>query len=334
MSDPAPVVYLLHGEDEFAIAQFVTDLESRLGDDSIASMNITCLDGRTCSQDELVSAVSVMPFLAERRLVELTHPLARISGKADQEKFQALLERVPPTTALLLIFDQPLKGSPKDGKHWLERWAEKNKGRVFERLFTLPKGPAMGQWIQKRAKDCGGQFTPQAAQLLASLVGDDPRMADQEIQKLLAYVNYERPVDPEDVYTITPETKKLEDFALVNALRSGRRREAIAALQKALQEDDPLQILGSIIYQFRLMLLARSVLDAGGSTEQVVQELGDHLNVRSYPARIAADQARRYPSPVLEKIYRYLLDVDTAIKTGEVDASLALNQLVTQLTSL
>jgi len=70
MGEAAPVVYLLYGEDEFAIAQFVSEMEARLGDPTTAMMNVTHLDGRSYNPDELLSVASVMPFLATRRLAK------------------------------------------------------------------------------------------------------------------------------------------------------------------------------------------------------------------------------------------------------------------------
>ena len=68
----------------------------------------------------------------------------------------------------------------------------------------------------------GGQITPQAAVSLANQIGDDTRLASQEITKLLTYVNFARPVDVDDVEHLTPLTAKIGDFELVNALRDRR----------------------------------------------------------------------------------------------------------------
>ena len=99
MGETAPVVYLLHGEDEFAIAQFVSEMEARLGDPATAAMNITRLDGRSYNPDELLTVASAMPFLAARRLVVLTNPLARLNSPSARQKFIKKLEAIPPSTA-------------------------------------------------------------------------------------------------------------------------------------------------------------------------------------------------------------------------------------------
>ena len=69
MSATRPSVYLLHGDDEFALTQEITKMREHLGDPTTADMNTTYLDGRSLDLDELTRSVRAMPFLAERRLV-------------------------------------------------------------------------------------------------------------------------------------------------------------------------------------------------------------------------------------------------------------------------
>lgn len=328
-----PTVYLLDGEDDLAIAEFIASLQARLGDPTAADMNTTRLDGRNISLEELNQAVFAMPFLARRRLVILTHPLAQLKSKEQREKFKDLLAKIPVSTALLLV-DTHLYGeeSSQRGKsvHWLEAWAAEHEAITFKRSFPLPSGKALEQWIGNRAKAAGGQFTPAAAAALARLVGEDLRLADQEIQKLLAYVNYARPVEADDVESLTPLSAPVPDFALANALRARNRRQALEVLHRLLADQDAIPLFHSIVYEFRLLLLAREMLDQGKKDEG---ELAKALGVKPYPARLAMENARRFSLPTLEAIYRRLLDLDEAIKTGQMTGDLALELLVTRLTN-
>ena len=80
MTTAKPVVYILFGEDEFAIAQFIDALEAKMGEEVTAALNTTRLDGRSLSLDELNTAASTIPFLSPRRLVVVEQPLARLNG--------------------------------------------------------------------------------------------------------------------------------------------------------------------------------------------------------------------------------------------------------------
>src|SRR5574341_739848 len=87
MAGEAPVVYLLHGEDEFGIAHFLSELSTRLGNAATASMNTTRLDGSATSLEELRGATFALPFLAPRRLVIATNSLVRWNTKDLRDKF-------------------------------------------------------------------------------------------------------------------------------------------------------------------------------------------------------------------------------------------------------
>lgn len=331
MTDSAPVVYLLHGEDEFAIAQFVSDIEAKLGDAATAAMNTTRMDGRSFDPAEFGAVVNAMPFLAKRRLVVLTNPLAAVNSQPARQSFLDQLERIPSTTALVLVENRYLtdERDRRKGKlNWLERWAQENSERVYLRAFVLPKGAAMAHWIQDRAKSFGGQFTPQAAALLASLVGDNPRLADQEIQKLLAYVDYHRVIEPDDVEALTADYEQGDIFEMVDALGNQDGRRAMGMLHRLLESQDPFSIFGMIVRQFRLLLLTREVLDNGGQAGEVARLLKLH----PYVADKMSKQARHFTVPVLEQVYHRLLDIDEAMKTSQMTGDLALDTMVAALT--
>ena len=332
MVDSAPVVYLLHGEDEFAIAQFVSEIEAKLGDSALASLNVTHLDGRSYNPEELMAAACAIPFLAKRRMVLLSHPLARLTSLSLRQNFLKQMEQIPPTTAMVLVEYKTLTDGRdrRRGKvHWLEKWALANEGRVYLRSFPLPRGGAMGRWIQERAQKAGGKFTPQAAVLLGSLVGDDPRLADQEIRKLLAYANYQRPVEPEDVEKLTADYGQGDIFTMVDALGNRDGKQAIAMLHRLFEEQDPFSIFGMIVRQFRLLLLAKEVMDRGGQEADITRE----LKIHPYVAAKMKSQARYFSLPLLEAVYHRLLEVDTEMKTGQTEGELALDLLVTTFTN-
>jgi len=330
MADVTPVVYLLHGEDEFAIARFVSKLESRMGDPATAALNTTRLDGRSYNLDELLSVATALPFLAKRRLVILFHPLARLTNREAQEKFLDQLEKIPPTTAMVLIQYNLLTNERerREGKsNWLEKWALDQGNRAFVRAFPLPKGASMVRWIQDQTGRSGGQVTLQAAVHLASLVGGDPRLADQEIQKLLAYVNYQRPVEVDDVEALTADASQGDIFVMVDSLAVGDGRRALEMLHRLLEHQDHMSIFGMVVRQFRLLLLTRELLDSDRGREDVYSELG----VAPFLADKLILQARRFTMPSLEVIYHRLLEVDEAMKTSQVPGDLALETLVAGL---
>ena len=332
MTEHKPTVYIFHGDDEFAITQAVNEIISKIGDPSTAEMDTTHLDGASLNLDELVRATRAMPFLAERRLTVLNDPLKAMKSPKIRERFKEILAGVPESNALIIAIYKPLldyRARRRGKKHWLEKWAEQQTGRAFVREFSLPKGAQMPRWIQQQAKQRGGAFSLQGAELLGAYIGDNPRLAMQEIEKLLAYVNYQRPVEADDVETVVSYAGETDIFGMVDALGRGDGRTALRLLHHLLEQDEPLRLFGMIIRQFRLLLLTRELLDAGYREA----EIASALKTSGFVVRKLTGQVRNFSLPQLEAIYHKLLDVDNNIKTGQIDGDVALDTLVAALTA-
>jgi DNA polymerase-3 subunit delta len=324
-----PTIYLLAGEDEFEIAEFIAKIQSSLGDPGMVAMNLTRQDGRSASIDDLLAAAGAMPFLAKYRLVILENPTARINSPDGRQRLIAALEKIPSSTILVLVEYKTLteKRNREKRLHWLEEWAFGAGERVHIKRFDLPGIYEMPRWIQGRAKVYGGVFTRDAANVLVEQVGNDVRMADQEIQKILTYLNYRRPVERDDVYLMTVNTREGDIFALVDALGNRNVHSAMEMLERLLEQQEALSIFAMIVRQFRLLIQGREITDAGGDRNEVAKRISLH----PYVADKITNQAGRYSLPVLEMIYHRLLEVDEAIKTSQIPPDLALQTLVVGL---
>ncbi|MCS6906274.1 MAG: DNA polymerase III subunit delta [Anaerolineales bacterium] len=329
-----PIVYLLQAEDEFAAAQFIASMENKIGSEGIAALNVQRLDGKHIHLETLREQALAIPFFSGRRLIILDNPLALVDSESAQAKLLALLEQVPPSTAVVLL-EKGLLTDPKDyqkGKrHWLERWAEQHPERVYMRQFRLRRGVEMVQFILERAKQLGGDFSRAAAERLAEIVAEDSRRVDMEIRKLLDYVNYRRTVDISDVDQLCPYPENIENFALANALREGDGRKALKVLRQMLNEQDAILVFFSVVHQFRQIVLAKLALEEGETPSEAVQVLS-HFRIPLYPARIALEQAQKFRLETLHRLYQRFLAIDISIKSGEIDAEVALETLVAALT--
>ncbi|MEK7278922.1 MAG: hypothetical protein AAB427_16360, partial [Chloroflexota bacterium] len=164
---PLPQLALLHGEDDFAIAERVTQIKTEMGDPSTASLNTAEFDGRTVTLPELRSACDTMPFLSERRLIIVRGLLTRLTGKPEdgeegeeaasgssQEFTDGLIEYIadlPPTSSLVLIESKALNERSR-----VLKAAAKASGAEI-RKFDVPQGIELARWIMRRAKTVGGE---------------------------------------------------------------------------------------------------------------------------------------------------------------------------------
>ena len=304
MADAKPTIYLFHGDDLLARNEHVARLLKKQGDGANASMNVQRFSTDSASLGEVSQACAALPFLSGRRIILLDRPGRWCSDTERWERFRELLEAVPSSTALVLLEPGVLAPASR-----LLAWAEAHAPAVYIRALPAPRGKDFVAWVIKRAQAHDVAIDPEAAQVLAELVGEDAEGADQELAKLRDYVNGEHPIRVEDVEQLTSFHGQTDIFTMVDALGKRDARTALHRLQRLLQEEDPHYAFVMVIRQFRLLLRAREALDAG---QNPVQALGVH----PFVAGKVADQARNFRRSDLERIYRRLMEIDLADKSG------------------
>ena len=335
MPKSPPTFYVFHGTDEFTRAETLADFKQRLGPPDTVDLNTTYLDGRTLTLAELRHACDTIPFLAEKRLVIVEGLLAGRARRKDRELSTSqkeclvaladYLPRLPETTRLVFIEDEPLPA-----QHPILQLAQRGE-RGYVKRFDPPDAKVLPRWIEKRVRKYGSEIEPQASRQLAAVVGTDLRLLDQEIAKLVTYTQSpaeERAITLADVETVVPYAQAAVVFDLVDALGRRDGRTAAQTLHRLLDAGEhPLRLLAMIVRQFRLLIQVKELKAEGATPRDIAQALRLH----PFPARKLHNQVTHFTAAQLETVCRHLLDTDVAIKTGEIEADVALDLLVAGL---
>ncbi|MBU0493666.1 MAG: DNA polymerase III subunit delta [Chloroflexi bacterium] len=315
------MLYLFHGPDEYSIQQAVVALKAQLGDADLVTLNTTVLDGRRTSLAEVVAAADALPFLAEHRLVIVERLLAQVVGnKEASEQLAAYLARVPASTVLVLIEDK-LDRRASITRHILQ--LPKEQAQV--RAFAMMDQRALVDWVRQQVSQGAGRIDGAAASLLAELVGTDLRLLGQEIAKLLDYVGGMRPITRADVQALCSYTPNARVFDMVDALGQRDGQTALSLLHRLLDEGQAeLYLLSMITRQFRILVSIKDLEQRRASAG----DMGARLGMPPFVVNKGRQQARNFDAAHLARIYRQLVDIDTATKTGQMDPALALDLFV------
>lgn len=326
--------YLFHGEDEYSRTLALAEMKAKVGDPSISELNIISLDGEALTLEELIRACDTPPFLSQRRLVIVRDLVSQFEPRrgakkrefppAKRELVEGLKEYLPhlPLSTRLVFIEEKLisKSNP------IHRLASQLEGG-FVREFIPPKGDPLRQWIRERVKEKGGQISPSAVEELANFLGNDLRLLDQEIEKLVTYAR-ERPIEKEDVDLLVSQVQVATIFSLVDALGHRDSQKATLYLHGLMDAGQPLlYIFFMITRQFRLLLEAKELQIEGLGRQAIQTRLGLH----PFVAQKLAEQAGNFSRSRLEAIHHRLLEVDIAIKTGQMEPQLALDLLAIEL---
>lgn len=332
-SEKKPRVYLFYGNDESAMHKLVQGLVDKVMDAAMGDMNITRYQENPRVED-VRDAAYMIPMFGERRLVLVTNAQDWVKGSKNKDSIIKLMEGLPASTALVIQLNLEIeRGNWKDfaPAHWLRKWMkDQPAGTFFQKECSLPGIGKMPGLIMKEAAEKKGVFSPEAAQELARAIGNDTLIASLEIDKLLNYVDYQRPVTAEDVRLLTPDISPTSVFDMVDAVGERNISKAAQLLHRLLETEMPIPLFGMIIRQFRLLILAREVLDQGGRKQRIEQT----LKVHPFVAEKLEKQTALFDMSQLKEIYQRLLTTDEYMKTGEMDPKIAMEMFVSELSTV
>jgi len=325
MSASSPTVYLLYGDDRLSFSESIEKLQSKLGDASISALNTNRFSATKLDLAEFATICLSAPFLAERRLVILDDANRLGSKKTSLNPLLGILSDLPASTAVVLLDhvdgNNARAESNYQRKSSLYKWIKENKNIGWSRACFIPKKGGFTLWVKQRCEALGGEIELAGAAQLSEHIHEDPLLADSELHKLLDYVDYQRPINPDDVILLTPYVGEADIFEMVDAIGLGNKELAIDQFHQLLEKKDVRLIFGMIIRQFRLLIEIRSVLDRKLDPVQ-------HLDMKPFVLKKLSQQARNFSMSHLFRIYRELYDMDTAIKTSQTNPVIALDTFI------
>lgn len=317
--------YVFQGEDTFSCSEALAELKAKMGDPALGDLNTAYLDGSTLALPELIHHCNTIPFMSDRRLVVVRGFLERLWKQGETDRLAALVDylpTLPETTRLVFVETVELPA-----RHPVIELAAGGDGG-FVKTFSLPQGRELERWIRERVKAAGGSISPAAVGALSMYVGNDLYQLAQEIAKLVDYTGGKRAIEEKDVQLLTSHAREGSVFDMVDALGRRDGRTAGRIYHQLLDMGEhPLMLLSMIVRQFRLMIQVKELAPRLLTPEAIARELGQN----PYPVKKIMQQARSLTMPQLRAIYHRLLEADVEIKTGQTEATLALDLLIAEL---
>ena len=326
-------VTLLCGEDRYARMEALSELRAGLDSDGALADNSAVFEAARLTPAELGAAAAAAPFLGDWRFVRVDGLCGRFEpgsgrrqrGLGDWEQLAGLLAGVPPSTQLVFVDDAAGARNP------IRRAVEAAGGEVRE--FKRLRKPEALEWLRGEVRKRGVKITRGGAQALVERANADRGVLAGALEKLSLYAG-DATIDERAVEQMTAPSHEATIFNLVDAVAEGRLADAMQALGavRAAGEADP-RILHMLARQFRLIVIARDVIDSGGGPSQI-QEAA-RLRA-SWQAERLQRQARRYAAGDAAAALARMLEADAAIQDyrrdeGGMPEELAVELLVAEL---
>lgn len=313
------MIYLFHGPDEFSRSEALAAIRATLPPD-MASLNSTTLDGRKLKLDALAAACEAMPFLAEKRLVIVHDALKHSKAGKERDELRAYLEHVPPTCDLVFV-----ESDDVDKRNAIFTYLKK-VAQVQE--FQPRTGNDLLRWLNERAKARKVRLERDAAQRLIDFVGNEGRALATELDKLTSYVGRGGQITPDVVDLLVQDAQEQNLFTFIDDLSMRQRDAALRGVRALLAEGQ-----AATYITFMLARQARILLGVQELAAQRMRpdDIAAHLKQKPFVIRKALNQVKNYRPRELAALHDRLLEMDHAIKTGRIQADVALEVLVIEM---
>ena len=311
----AATVLLLHGDERFLIDEAARTTLEAWKAELVSDFGFETLEGTGLTAARLQDSILQMPFLDPYRAV-----FARMLPANRAESMAPALADIPPSTRLLITVAGRLSPSNK-----LVKAVTSAQGTAQEMQHL--KGSALSDWTSRRAIDAHG-LTPAIAAQVVRVTPPDLSVIDSELSKLAAYKASGSKLTGEAVTELLAGGREDEIFRLTDNLLPHPTPQALQIARGLTRGGlQPTSVAYRMARHVALVLEVRARQDRGESLQQVQDAMAEHRFVvqKAYDAAQNADPDR------LEAALRAIRDYEWEVKSGQIDAELGLDVLLTRL---
>ena len=333
-------VQLVTGDDPVLLSEAVARIVKETLGDEDRSLALEQLDEASLrdvdggwSLAPLVDAAQTEPFLTLRRLVVGRH-LARFSRAGQCDDLVRLLESLPATTDLILVWERgvdPTMGGRLPAVPKELAGAVKAAGGAKLDVNPPTRKSDAGKWLRDQLNQSSLRFAPAAVAAVDDLVGADRGNVVGLLRTLEGALGAGGTVTADDVAVYGGDAGSVVPWELDDAIDRGDIAAALKVLHRLLPSRHPLQLLAALHGRYQRMLR----LDGAGAADehQAAAMLG--MKGSTFPARKILGQTRKLGSERVARAIRLLADADLALR-GTVDwpDELVLEVLVARLAAL
>lgn len=312
-------LYLFFGSEEFLIEDVVNQTINVLVDPSSKDFNLNIYNASDSSPAVVLDTIRTLPFMSERRLVILKK--VDLAGKAfmDNKNFLNYLESPYKETCLIVTAENIDKR-----KKFYTLISKAGKAVHFQKFKSFQTV----SWISKRAKEKGYKVESSSAKFIADVFDNNLNRIDNELEKIFLYCGEEKSIDLALVQLVAGNPKVDSIFALTSAIGEKKIGSSVSKMENLLLHGAlPLQTLGMITRQYRLIWQAKVLVTKRVSPSEIAGKIG----VPPYFVDEIISQSSHYTTKNLVFVFERLLKTDLELKSSGRPPGLILGSLVIDL---
>ena len=319
-----------YGREQYLIRWAIEAITARYVAPSMLTLDLSITDGGTMTLDALKNLCETLPMGSERRVV-VVEDLPVTSGKSSKWFSEtdegSLVEYIKflPETVLLIFTSEETDKRKKFFK------AIKEIGGCYE--FDKLEQGQLRSFIEKRLRQSDKAAKANTIDHLIALSGYYDKESDytlyrleNDLKKAIAHSTGGEIVAADMCVAVSGNSETYV-FDLIDALTEGKKGDAFRHLHELLSSgENEYKLLALICSQFETILMAGELLAEHKRFEEIRTLLGLH----EFRVRKAVRYAESRSLPKLRSTLLHAYEIDKTIKSGSMDARLALELLIAE----
>lgn len=272
--------YALYGEDEGFIKEVVEAIQKKTGIAPNDIFNYIRIDGQKAELAELEAALMTLPFMGERKVVEVFRADFFTGNQAMrdwQEKIKLIsgfLENPPEDTLLLVYYitDQDKKDTKIKA---LEKKAHKTDALVMK--MPVLKKENVSEYLEEYFREKGMEISrPMLTYIRENFEGNILQLR-QELDKILAYATG-RSIEKSDIDRLMIKSGTRHKYDLLDMVMQGKARDAVLLYNELIyKRTEPHEILEVCGYRLREAYNYKIRIAAGLPVKTLMEELNERM---------------------------------------------------------
>lgn len=316
-------LYIFHGEEAFLLHHYLQQLKKLLIEEITESFNYHKLTKETFDIQSLADAVESLPMMAEHTFVWVDEIDIFKLPEADRTKLSELLADIPDYCTVVFTFETT---QWKPDKRLKKLW-EVIDAHAAVVEFGRQDQRDLISWVSRHFAAHQKRIDPNLCSYLIDITGGTMTALAGEISKIAAFSGTDT-ISKSDIDAVTEPVLDAVVFQMTDLLGEGQYGPALIKLQQLLKmQQEPIAILGAIGSHFRRLGVARTLLDNGKGTGELMRLCG----ISEYPAKKLMAAARRFSTRFCAEATQLMLETDYKMKTSYDDADRLLEVLILEL---
>jgi len=309
------MIYLLYGSNNYLIKKEIEKIKKTIND-----YDINNYDLENTKIENIIDDALQMNLFNENKIIIIdnSYIFTGTTNKKLLEQNTSILEEYinnqNPTTILIFITNSQKIDERKKITKLL-----KEKGKIVDLNTNLN----IINEIKNELKNY--KIDESVIRTFIDRVGDNLDILINELEKIKLYKENDKTITKEDIILLTSKNISTDIFDLIEQIVNKNTYQAYIEYNEIIKNgEEPIKILIMLANQFRIIYQANKLYNKG-YTESNIASI---LDIHPYRIKLALNKSKNYSLDTLLNYLYKLANLDIDIKTGKIDANLALELFI------